>query len=65
MPFTLPSVSVVIVGFGSSTVMESALQEALYRAEKQALKRKEKFVGRKRNGRVGKDNLFGGEAIAV
>ena len=44
--------------------MEAALHEALDKAEKQALKHKEKLVGRKRNGRVGKDDL-NDEAIAI
>ena len=53
-----------IVGIAESTVMASALHEALDKAEKQALKHKEKIVGRKRNGRVGKDDLHD-EAIAI
>jgi putative sigma-54 modulation protein len=53
-----------IVGVAESTVMESALHEALDKAEKQALKHKEKIVGRKRNGRVGKEDLHD-QAIAI
>jgi putative sigma-54 modulation protein len=53
-----------IVGMAESTVMESALHEALDKAEKQALKHKEKIVGRKRNAKVGKDDLYN-EAIAI
>jgi putative sigma-54 modulation protein len=53
-----------IVGMAESTVMESALHDALDKAEKQALRHKEKIVGRKRNGRVGKEDLPP-EAIAI
>ncbi len=53
-----------IVGIAESTVMESALHAALDKAEKQALRHKEKIVGRKRNGRVGKDDIYP-DAIAI
>ena len=53
-----------IVGIAESTVMEAALQDALDKAEKQALKHKEKMVGRKRNGRVSKEDLYPPLAIA-
>ena len=53
-----------IVGMAESTMMASALHDALDKAEKQALKHKEKIVGRKRNGRVMKENLPP-EAIAI
>ena len=42
----------------------AALHDALDKAEKQALKHKEKIVGRKRNGKVGKEDLPP-EAIAI
>src|SRR5580698_1891954 len=38
-----------IVGIAESTIMAAALHDALMKAEKQALRHKEKAVGRKRN----------------
>jgi len=52
-----------IVGIAESTVMEAALQDALDKAEKQALRHKEKIIGRKRNAKVGKEDYP--QAIAV
>jgi putative sigma-54 modulation protein len=53
-----------IVGMAESTVMESALHDALDKAEKQALKHKEKIIGRKRNAKVGKEDIYP-ESIAI
>jgi len=53
-----------IVGWGESTVMAAALQMALDKAEKQALRQKEKVIGRKRNARISKDDLHT-QAIAI
>ncbi len=53
-----------IVGIAESTVMESALHDALDKAEKQALKHKEKIVGRKRNTKIGREDLYP-DAIAM
>jgi ribosome-associated translation inhibitor RaiA len=44
--------------------MESALHDALDKAEKQALKHKEKIIGRKRNAKVGKEDIYP-EYIAI
>jgi putative sigma-54 modulation protein len=53
-----------IVGIAESNVMESALHAALDKAEKQALKHKEKIIGRKRNAKVGKEDILP-DAIAI
>jgi putative sigma-54 modulation protein len=46
-----------LVGAGQSTLMAAALQDALDKAEKQALRHKERNVGRKRNAGISKEDL--------
>jgi len=53
-----------IVGMAESTLIESALHDALDKAEKQALKHKEKIVGRKRNTKIERADLYP-DGIAV
>jgi len=53
-----------IVGAAESTVMEMALHEALDKAEKQALKHKEKIIGRKRNTKIEREDLYP-QSIAI
>jgi len=53
-----------IVGIAEATVMGAALQTALDKAEKQALRQKERVIGRKRNARISKADLHV-QAIAI
>ncbi len=47
-----------IVGVAESNVMETALHDALDRAEKQALRHKDKVIAKKRHSGIGKEMLY-------